>query len=143
MVCFTAKQRFILGVIMLHSINNTNDINEFLDKTNSLHDGYVIGVKYINNGISKIDGGHYFEPSKTKLVLQILVTSIWDAVVEIEFENLLEWQIKDNQSDIFDVSVFFNENNLIVWMDDIYISAEEMKKGSYVIAESMKWRIIK
>ena len=128
---------------MLHSINNTNDINEFLDKTNSLHDGYVIGVKYINNGISKIDGGHYLEPSKTKLGLQILVTSICDAVVEIEFENLLEWQIKDNQSDIFGVSVFFNEKNLIVWMDDIYISAEEMKKGSYVIAESMKWRIIK
>ena len=142
MVCFTTKQRFILGGIMLHSINNTNDINEFLDKTNSLHDGYVIGVKYINNGISKIDDGHHFEPSKTKLGLQILVTSICDAVVEIEFENLLEWQIRDNQSDIFGVSVFFNENNLIVWTDDIYISAEEMKKGSYVIAESMKWRMI-
>ena len=71
------------------------------------------------------------------------MTSIWDAVVEIEFENLLEWQIKDNQSDIFDVSVFFSENNLIVWMDDIYTSAEDMKNGSYVIAESMKWRITK
>ena len=127
----------------MHSINNTNDINEFLDKTNSLHDGYVVKVRYNNDGISKIEGGYFFEPSKTKLVLQILVTSIWDAVVEIEFENLLEWQIKDNHSDIIDVSVFFNENNLIVWMDDIYISAEEMKKGSYVIAESMKWRIIK
>ena len=128
---------------MLHSIKSTNDIKDFLDKTNSLHDGYIVEVKYNNNGISKIKGGHYFEPAKTKLVLQILVTSIWDAVVEIEFENLLEWQIKDNQSDIFDVSVFFNKNNLIVWMDDIYTSAEDMKKGSYVIAESMKWRITK
>ena len=128
---------------MLRSIKNIKDINIFLEETNSLHDGYVVNVRYNNDGISKIEGGHYFEPSKTKLVLQILVTSIWDAVVEIEFENLLEWQIKDNQSDIFDVSVFFNENNLIVWMDDTYISAEEMKKGSYVIAESMKWRIIK
>ena len=126
----------------MHSINNTNDINEFLDKTNSLHDGYVIGVKYVNNGISKIEGGHYFEPSKTKLILQILVTSIWDAVAEIEFENLVEWQIKGNQSGIFGVSVFFNEDNLIVWTDDIYTSAENMKKRSYVIAESMKWRII-
>ena len=128
---------------MLYSIKNINDINNFLDKTNSLHDGYVVEVKYINNGISRIEGGHRFEPAKTKLVLQILVTSIWDAVVEIEFENLLEWQIKDNQSDIFDVSVFFNEDNLIVWMDDIYTSADEMKKGSYVIAESMGWRIVK
>ena len=128
---------------MLRSIKNIKDINIFLEETNSLHDGYVVKVRYNNDGISKIEGGHYFEPSKTNLVLQILVTSIWDAVVEIEFENLLEWQIKDNQSDIFDVSVFFNENNLIVWMDDIYTSAEDMKKGSYVIAESMKWRITK
>ena len=128
---------------MLHSIKSIKDINNFLEETNSLHDGYVVNVRYNNDGISKIEGRYYFEPSKTKLGLQILVTSICDAVVEIEFENLLEWQIKDNQSDIFDVSVFFNENNLIVWMDDIYISAEEMKKGSYVIAESMKWRIIK
>ncbi len=128
---------------MLHSIKGINDINDFLDKTNALHDGYVIEVKYNNNGISKIDGGHYFEPAKTKLILKILVTSICDAVVEIEFENLLEWQIKDNLSDIFDVSVFFNEDNLIVWMDDIYTNAKEIKKGSYVIAESMKWRITK
>ena len=128
---------------MLRSIQNIKDINIFLEETNSLHDGYIVEVKYNNNGISKIKGGHYFEPAKTKLVLQILVTSIWDAVVEIEFDNLLEWQIKDNQSDIFDISVFFNENNQIVWMDDIYTSAEDMKKGSYVIAESMKWRITK
>ena len=123
---------------MLHSIKSTKDINNFLEETNSLHDGYVVKISYNNDGISKIEGGHYFEPSKTKLVLQILVTSIWDAVVEIEFENLLEWQIKDNHSDILDVSVFFNEENLIVWMDDIYTSAEDMKKGSYVIAESME-----
>ena len=128
---------------MLRSIKNIKDINTFLEETNSLHDGYVVNVRYKNDGISKIEGGHYFEPSKTKLVLQILVTSIRDAVVEIEFENLLEWQIKDNHLDILDVSVFFNEENLIVWMDDIYTSAEDMKKGSYVIAESMKWRIIK
>ena len=128
---------------MLHSIKCIKDINEFLDKTNSLHDGYVIGVEYVNNGISQIEGGHYFEPSKTKLILQILVTSIRDAVAEIEFENLVEWQIKGNQSGIFGVSVFFNEDNLIVWTDDIYTSAENMKKRSYVIAESMKWRIIK
>ena len=128
---------------MLYSIKNINDINDFLDKTNSLHDGYVVEVKYINNGISRIEGDLYFEPAKTKLVLQILVTSICDAVVEIEFENLLEWKIQGNKWEIFDVSVFFNKEKLIVWMDDIYTSAEEMKKGSYVIAESMKWRIAK
>ena len=128
---------------MFHSIKSIKDINHFLDKTNSLHDGYIVGVTYTNNGISKIEGGHYFEPGKTRLILQILVTSIWDTVVEIEFDNLLEWQIKDRHWDIIGVSVFFNNKNLIVWMDDIYTDEEEMKKGSYVIAESMKWQITK
>ena len=101
-----------------------------------------ISFKYMNNGISKIEGGHYFEPAKTKLVLQILVTSMCDAMVEIEFENLLEWQIQGNQRAIFGASVFLNKEKLIVWTDDMYTSTEEMKKGSYVIAESMKWRIV-
>ena len=127
---------------MLYTIKNINDIKDFLDKTNFLHDGYVVEAKYINNGISKIDRGHYIEPAKTKLVLRILVTSIWDAVVEIEFENLVEWQIQGNRLEILDVSVFFDKEKLIVWMDDIYTSTEEMKKGSYVIAGSMKWQIV-
>ena len=127
---------------MLNLVRSTEDINNFLDKTNALHDGYVVGVKYINSGISKTERGHFFEPEKTKLVLQILLTSIWDAVVEIEFDGLFEWQIKDNQfSGIINTSVFFDKNR-IVWLDDIYTDTEAMKKGSYVIAASMKWRII-
>ena len=128
--------------MMFYSIKNTNDIHDFLHHTNSLHDGYVVDVQYRHNGISNIEGGHRFEPAKTKLVLQILVTSLCDAMVEIEFENLLEWQIQGNQRAIFGTSVFFNKENLIVWTDDMYTSAEEMKKGSYVIAESMKWRMV-
>ena len=128
--------------MMLYSIKNTNDINDFLHHTNLLHDGYVVEIKYMNNGISKIEDGHRFEPAKTKLVLQILVTSMCDAMVEIEFEHLLEWQIQGNQRSIFGASVSFNKENLIVWTDDMYTSTEEMKKGSYVIAESMKWRMV-
>ena len=127
---------------MFHFIKSIEDINNFIDKTNSLHDGYIVGVHYANDGISKTEGGHYLEPDKTKLILQILITSIWDTVVEIEFEDLFEWQIEARQfCDITDTSVFFNEKNRIVWMDGVYTNAEEMKKGSYVIAGSMKWRI--
>lgn len=128
---------------MLYAIKTPRDVNDFLEKTNSLHDGYVIGVQYSNNGISKTEGGHYFEPAKTKLTLQILVTSLCDAVVEMEFENLVEWQMQGNQWDIFGTSVFFNKEKLIVWTDDTYTSEEEMKNGSYVVAETMKWRMVK
>ncbi len=127
---------------MFNEIKTNKDIQDFLEKTNYLHDGYIIDVRYTHKGISKIENGHYFEPDKTKLILQILVTSIWDAVVEIEFESLFEWQIKDDQGDIFHTSVTFDEWNRIVWSDDVYISMEEVKKGSYAIAESMKWRIV-
>ncbi len=123
-------------------IKTQEDIAYFLEKTNALHDGYVISVQYKNDGISKVYGGHYFSPEQTKLTLQILVTSIWDAVVELEFEDLLEWQIKDNQWEILDTAVLFDEKNRVVWLDDTYVDMEELRKGSYAIAESMKWRIV-
>ena len=127
---------------MFNEIKTNDDIKLFLERSNSLHDGYIIGVRYTNCGISRVENGHSFNPEQTKLVLQILVTSICDAVVEIEFENLLEWQIKDNQWDITDTSVIFNEQNWIVWSDDFFVNMEQTKKGSYAIAQTMKWRII-
>ena len=107
-----------------------------------MHDGYVIGVQYSNNGISAIENGYQFDPEQTKLAIRILVTSILDTVVELEFENLLEWQIRDNQFEITDTAIVFNEQGWIVWTDDVYINMDELKKNSYVIAKSMRWRVV-
>ena len=127
---------------MYYEIKTKKDIQFFLNKSNSLHDGYIINVQYTNNGIS-IDGDtYYFNPEQTKLILQILVTSICDTIIEIEFENLKEWQIKDNQWDMTDTSVIFDKDDWILWSDDVYIDANELKKGSYVIAKTMKWRFV-
>lgn len=124
-------------------IDSKEDIQYFLEKTNSLHDGYIIGVQYTNDAITNTDeNGYFVNPDATKLVLRILVTSIWDTIVEIEFEALREWQIKDNQWDMQDISVFFDEQNSIIWSDDVYTNMDELKKGSYAIAGSMKWRIV-
>ena len=128
---------------MFNEIRTREDIQFFLEKTNSLHDGHIINVQYINNGISKGENGYWLVSDQTKLTLQILVTSIWDAVVEIEFENVLEWQIKNCYYwDMTDTSVIFDEQNSIIWTDDVFINMEETKTGSYAIAKSMKWRII-
>jgi hypothetical protein len=127
---------------MFYEIKTGEDIRNFLNTTNSLHDGYLIKVQYTNNGISKADCGYRFAPEQTELCLQISVTSMAHAIVEIVFENLLEWQIKDNQWTMTDTAVVFDENLWIVWTDDVYISMEETKKSSYVIAKSMKWRIL-
>lgn len=128
---------------MYYMINSKEDIEQFLKETNWLHDGYIIHVSYSHNGITKLEHGHYFEPEKTKLTIQILVTSIWDAVVEIEFDCLKEWQIRDHQWDIGETSVFIDEKQRVVWSDQTGTNEETIKKGSYAIAETMKWRIVK
>ena len=128
--------------MMFSSIKTAEDITYFLNEINYLHDSYIIKVEYINDGISKIEQCLYFNTKQTKLVLKILVTSICDTVVEIEFDNIVEWQIKEHQWEITDTSVVFIEDNNIVWCDDIFESLEELKKGSYVIAKSMKWRVV-
>ena len=95
-----------------------------------MHDGYIIGVQYTNDAITNTDeNGYFVNPDATKLVLRILVTSIWDTIVEIEFEALREWQIKDNQWDMQDISVFFDEQNSIIWSDDVYTNMDELKKA--------------
>ena len=40
-------------------------------------------------------------------------------------------------------SIIFDKNGSIIWLDDVYTTAEEIKKGSYVIAKTMQWRIKK
>lgn len=127
---------------MFNAIKSEEDIRTFLDKTNSLHDGYLISVCYVNNGISKTEHGHHFNPEQTKLVLQILVTSLCDVIVEIEFESLSEWQIKDNQWEITDTTVLFDDRHWIIWSEDAHTNMDVMKEGSYAIAKSMKWRIL-
>ena len=125
---------------MFKSIQSEQDIKEFLAQTNYLHDGYLLAVQYANNGISVNKDEYSFDFEKTKLILRIMVTSIFDTVIEIEFEGLSEWQIRDDQRDILNTAVFFDESHRIVWTDDTYINLEYLKNTSYVIAQSMKWR---
>ena len=128
---------------MFNEIKTEKDIQDFIDKTNSLHDGYIVGVQYTNDVLTNVDENGYFtDPNATKLTLQILVTSICDTLVEIEFDAVREWQIKDCQYDMQGTSVFFYEQNHIVWLNDVFISMDELKKGCYAIARSMKWRIV-
>lgn len=127
-----------------YSIKSNKDVQFFLEKTNSLHDGYIIGVQYTNDAITNVDeNGYFINPDAKKLVLRILVTSICNTVVEIEFDGTLEWQIKENQMDMTDTSILFSDQNHIVWSDDVFTNMSEVKNGSYVIANSMKWRIVK
>ena len=123
------------------TILTNKDIAYFLDKTNGLHDGYLIGVQYIHNGHT---GGnpHRIDPRLTELCVRYMVTSIQDAVVELVFSSLIEWQIKDNSFDVTDTAVSIAENGNVIWTDDCSTLPEFRENGSYVIAEKMKWRFV-
>ena len=126
-----------------YAIKSNEDVRAFLEKTNSLHDGYIIGVQYTNDAFNHVDeNGYLINPDATRLILRILVTSIWNTVVEIEFEAIREWQIKERLWDMTDTSVVFDENDLIVWSNDVFTDMSDLKNRSYVIAASMKWRIV-
>ena len=130
---------------MFNEIKTEKDIQNFIDKTNSLHDGYIIGVQYINDVMTNVDENGYFNnPDATKLILKILVTSIWNTVVEIEFENLWEWQLSNDTyfSVILDTSISFNDKGYIIWADDVWENRDDLEGCSYAIAKSMKWRIV-
>jgi hypothetical protein len=129
---------------MLQVIKNKRDVRKFLEQTNSLHDGFIIGVQYVNHGIMKTDaGGRFINPDDTKLILRILVTSMDDMIVEMEFEGLSEWQIRDivYQKEITDTEIFFTDGR-IAWVDDFYEDPLMFREGSYIIAKSMKWKIV-
>ena len=66
-----------------------------------------------------------------------------DMIVEMEFEGLSEWQIRDivYQKEITDTEIFFMDGR-IAWGGDFYEDPLMFREGSYVIAKSMKWKIV-
>lgn len=128
---------------MFNEIRTEEDIKYFLETGNMLHDGYIVDVQYTNNGINRTENYLEFCPDKTKLTIRILVTSDFDKVVEIEFESLIEWQIKNDATSIFAAYAHILDNGFILFSSEFCTDFEDFKKYSYVIANSMKWRIVK
>lgn len=122
-------------------ISTNKDIEIFLDKTNGLHDSYLISVQYIHNGHTS-GNPHLINPKLSELRVRYMVTSIQDVIVELVFSSLIEWQIKDNSFDITDAAISIAENGNVIWADDCSTEVEIRESGSYVIAEKMNWRFV-
>lgn len=101
----------------------------------------MIGVQYEHHGHS---GGnpHRIDPNLSELRIRIMVTSISDAIVEMVFQSLVEWQIKDNTYEITDTSIAFTNTGNVIWADDYITEPNIRDNGSYVIARRMKWRFV-
>ena len=110
------------------------DAKAFIQAVNSLHDGEMTDIRYRFNGITKLpEGGHMYEPDETELRITVLVTSIWDSVVELVFESLDDWQLGScSRSNIgtdiygilvdFDVGIFITEVYLFLILVSIHIT---------------------
>ena len=97
---------------------------------------------YVNAGISSVEHGHIFDYAGKSLVIHVLVTSLpGEPTFELVFEKVLEWQVNEHQfSDMIGFSVLFLDNNALLWADDISSNIDDLKQGSYVIAESIRYR---
>lgn len=126
------------------TIRTPADAETFQDKANGLHDGYITHVGYHNGGISARENYLSFDFRETSLVIQILVTSMrGHPTFELHFRGVTEWQIRDCQmSEMTDCTILFLDDGKLLWADDCSANLSDLKKGSYVIAESIQYRKI-
>ena len=126
------------------SILTPEDAKAFIQAVNSLHDGEIMAIHYQFNGITKLpEGGHMYEPDETELRITVLVTSIWDSVVELVFESLDDWQLGGySGSCIYDILVDFNGQGFVVWTTGCSTDMAVMREADFVVARRMKWRFV-
>lgn len=127
-----------------HTIRTSADIEIFQNISNGLHDGYITHVEYNNKGISAVEHGLLFDYTGLSLIIHILVTSLpGHPTIEISFHNIYEWQMNSFLfSDMIGFSILILENGTFLWGNDISGSIDDLKQGSYVISESIQYRLL-
>jgi len=127
-----------------HAIRTREDIERLQNVSNGMHDGYITHVEYNNTGISAVEHGLYFDYTGLSLVIHVLVTSLsGHPTFELRFRNIHEWQINSCQfSDMIGFSILILENGTFLWADDISCNINDLKQGSYVISESIQYRLL-
>ena len=124
-----------------HEIRNAQDVSDFLSETNGLHDGYIVSANYQHQGYV-LGNPMLIDPQKSKLVLNVMVTSINNTLVELVFEDIRNFQIKDANYDLLDSSIVFSEDGSVTWCGDYSCEPDVLRDANYVAAGTMKWRIV-
>ena len=124
-----------------HIISTEKDAAAFLFEANGLHDGYIVSIDYQHQGYTW-GNPMYIDPEKTKLVLRVMVTSICNTLVEIVFESIKDFQMKDVENELLDSSISFSKDGFITWCGDRSTEPDSLRDSNYVVASMMKWRIV-
>jgi hypothetical protein len=84
-----------------------------------------------------------YAPDMTEMRITVLVTSIWDSVVELVFEALDDWQLGGHSgSCIYDILVDFSDRGFVIWTTGCSTDMAVMREADFVISRRMKWRFI-
>ena len=124
-----------------HIISDEIDAAAFLSEANGLHDGYIVSVDYQHHGYTW-GNPMYIDPEKTKLVLRVMVTSIYDLLMEIVFESIKDFQIKDVYYELLDSSISFSKDGYVTWCGDCSAEPDSLHDSNFVVSKMMKWRIV-
>lgn len=124
-----------------YEIKTEREAAIFDRETNSLHDGCLVSANYSHDGY--IWGNPMvIDPQKASLTLRIMVTSLGNTLVELLFEAVREFQIKEADYELLASAVSFSADGLIIWCGDDSAEPDAFRDANYVIAEKMKWRLI-
>ena len=124
-----------------HIISDEIDAAVFLSEANGLHDGYIVSVDYQHHGYTW-GNPMYIDPEKTKLVLRVMVTSIYNTLIEMVFEFIKDFQIKDDEFGLLDSSITFSKDGYVTWCGDLTTEPDSLRDSNYVVSKVMKWRIV-
>jgi len=124
-----------------HIISDEIDAAAFLSEANGLHDGYIVSVDYQHHGYTW-GNPMYIDPEKTKLVLRVMVTSIYNTLIEMVFEFIYDFQIKDDEFGLLDSSITFSKDGYVTWCGDLTTEPDSLRDSNYVVSKVMKWRIV-
>lgn len=124
-----------------HIISDEIDAAAFLSEANGLHDGYIVSVDYQHHGYTW-GNPMYIDPEKTKLVLRVMVTSIYNTLIEMVFEFIKDFQIKDDEFGLLDSSITFSKDGYVTWCGDLTTEPDSLRDSNYVVSKVMKWRIV-
>ena len=113
----------------------------FLAEANGLHDGYIVSVDYQHQGYTW-GNPIYIDPEKTKLVLRVMVTSIYNTLIEIAFEGIKDFQIKDEEYGLLDSSISFSKDGYVTWCGGLSTEPDSLRDSNFVVSKMMKWRIV-
>ena len=140
-------------------VKTNSDINELIETYGGFHDSCIVSLNYISgNSVDNSKTMNFGTSNEHKLT--VVFNSQWNPkILELEFVGVRQMHItgwQDNyMNDIFEAKISFYDGllanktkRLIVWSDNEDFDSSNINDGlqepgdTYIIADSLKWRII-